>query len=89
MPRKNWINTRFRANIHITKDKQPRRAAATEEKNMMIYRFTKDGKTYTTAQGKNRFEAQENLELQFQTDLKGATFEEVWKGKVDRTGIVK
>lgn len=66
-----------------------KRQAPTEEKNMMIYRFTKDGKTYTTAQGKNRFEAQENLELQFQTDLKGATFEEVWKGKVDRTGIVK
>jgi hypothetical protein len=55
----------------------------------MIYRFTKDGKTYTTAQGNNRFEAQENLELQFQTDLRGATFEEVWKGRVDRTGIVK
>ena len=55
----------------------------------MIYRFTKDGNTYTTAQGKNRFEAQANLELQFQTDLTGATFEEVWKGRVDRTGIVK
>lgn len=88
MPRKSWINTRFRANIHITKDKHPRRAAAPEE-NKMIYRFTKDGKTYTTAQGKNRFEAQLNIELSFQTDLTGATFEEVWKGKVDRTGIVK
>ncbi|MGO4997799.1 hypothetical protein [Oribacterium sp. Sow4_G1_1] len=56
---------------------------------MMRYRFRKDGKTYTTMQGKNRFEAQESLELQFQTSLKGATFEEIWKGKVDRTGIVK
>lgn len=55
----------------------------------MRYRFRKDGKTYTTMQGKNRFEAQLNLELQFQTSLKGATFEEIWKGKVDRTGIVK
>ncbi|MCH4013816.1 MAG: hypothetical protein LKE64_05760 [Solobacterium sp.] len=56
---------------------------------MMRYRFRKDGKTYTTMQRKNRFEAQESLELQFQTSLKGATFEEIWKGKVDRTGIVK
>jgi hypothetical protein len=59
-----------------------------EDKNMR-YRFRKDGKTYTTMQGKNRFEAQLNLELQFRTSLKGATFEEIWKGKVNRTGIVK
>jgi hypothetical protein len=55
----------------------------------MTYRFAKNGKTYTTAQGKNRFEAQLNLELQFQTSLQGATFEEIWKGRVERTGIVK
>ena len=63
----------------------------TEDKAMTkaSYRFIKDGNTYTTAQGNNRFEAQLNLELQFQTDLKGATFEELWKGKVERTGIVK
>jgi hypothetical protein len=84
MNRKNWISIRFRVIYVHAKGKQPR-----EDKNMMRYRFRKDGKTYTTMQGKNRFEAQENLELQFQTSLKGATFEEIWKGKVDRTGIVK
>lgn len=54
----------------------------------MLYRFIKEGKTYSTKQGKNRFEAQQNLELQFQISLEGATFQEIWKGKLDRTGRV-
>ncbi|MGN1022944.1 MAG: hypothetical protein ACI4OJ_05550 [Lachnospiraceae bacterium] len=85
MTQKNWISIRFRVIYVHAKGKQH----PTEDKDMMKYRFIKDGKTYTTTQGRNRFEAQLNLELQFQTDLKGATFEEIWKGKVDRTGIVK
>ena len=74
---------RHQSEYTVTKTKKP-----TEDRDM-TYRFTKNGKTYTTRQGQNRFEAQLNLELQFQTSLKGATFEEIWKGKVERTGIVK
>ena len=37
----------------------------------------------------NRFEAQLKAELRWQVDLKGATFEEIYKLKVVRTGIVK
>lgn len=52
------------------------------------YRFTKDGRTYCEG-GMNRFEAQLKAELRWQVDLKGATFEEIYKLKVVRTGIVK
>lgn len=54
---------------------------------MTIYRFIINGKTYN-AKGANRFEAQNAIEL-MGVNLKGATFEEVWKLKVVRTGIVK
>lgn len=55
---------------------------------MTTYRFTINGKTYT-AKGDNRFEAQNKIELANNINLNGATFEEVWKLKVVRTGIVK
>lgn len=54
---------------------------------MTMYRFTKNGKTYT-AGGNNRFEAQNTIELANNVDLTGATFEEIWKLKVIRTGRV-
>jgi hypothetical protein len=81
----------FRRGVIYVHAKGEGRTNKTEDKAMTntSYRFKKDGNTYTTAQGNNRFEAQLNLELQFQTDLTGATFEELWKGKVERTGIVK
>lgn len=52
-----------------------------------IYRFTKDGKTYS-ANGKNRFEAQMNAELQWHVDLTGASYEEIYKLRVVRKGTV-
>lgn len=52
------------------------------------WRFTKNGKTYT-AGGDNRFDAQLDIELQWRINLIGATFEEVYKLKTVRTGIVK
>jgi hypothetical protein len=56
--------------------------------NHTHYTFTKDGKKYS-ANGKNRFEAQDNIELQFGINLKGATFEEVYKTRTVYTGIVR
>lgn len=50
--------------------------------------FKKGGKEYS-ANGKNRFEVQNKLEMQFRTDLTGAAFEEIYKLRVIRTGIVK
>ena len=55
---------------------------------MSMYRFTLNDKTYSTC-ANNRFDAQLNLEIAFGITLIGATFEEVWKLKVIRTGIVK
>ena len=52
------------------------------------YTFTKDGKTYSAA-GANRFDAQLSIELAYGIDLKGATFEEVYKLRVVRTGKVR
>ena len=75
-----YVHAKGKGHTNKTEDKAMTKAS---------YRFIKDGNTYTTAQGNNRFEAQLNLELQFQTDLTGASFEELWKGKVERTGIVK
>ena len=40
------------------------------------YTFRKDGKAYS-ANAKNRFEAQDQIELAFGISLSGATFEEV------------
>lgn len=54
---------------------------------MTTYRFTINNTTYT-AKGNNRFEAQNAIELKG-INLTGATFEEVWKLKVVRTGVVK
>lgn len=50
--------------------------------------FKKNGKAYS-ANGKNRFEAQDKLEMQFRIDLTGAAFKEIYKLRVIRTGIVK
>ena len=51
------------------------------------YTFKKDGKNYSAA-ANNRFEAQDKIELAFGISLKGATFEEVYKLRVVRTGTV-
>ena len=62
----------------------------TKEKNRMntSYTFYKDGKKYS-GKGANRFEAQENIGLQWGISLKGAKFEEIYKLRVIRTGKVK
>lgn len=53
------------------------------------YTFTtKNGSSYS-AKGNNRFEAQQNIELAWGIDLTGATFEEVYKLRVVRTGTVR
>ena len=52
------------------------------------YTFYKDGKKYSS-KGANRFEAQENIELQWGISLKGAKFEEMYKLRVVRTGKVR
>ena len=52
------------------------------------YTFRKDGKAYS-ANAKNRFEAQEKIELAFGISLSGATFEEIYKLRVVRTGKVR
>ena len=61
-----------------------------EGKNMKrtTYTFKKDGKAYSAA-ANNRFDAQEKIELAFGIDLEGATFEEVYKLRVVRTGKVR
>ena len=69
--------------MYTTKDKP------TEEPNMKntTYTFTKNGKAYS-ANAKNRFEAQDKIELAFGIDLEGATFEEIYKLRVVRSGRV-
>ena len=64
------------------------------------YTFKKNGKAYS-AKANNRFEAQDQIELAFGISLKdqielafgislkGATFEEVYKLRVVRTGKVR
>ena len=52
------------------------------------YTFRKDGKAYS-ANAKNRFEAQDQIELAFGISLSGATFEEIYKLRVTRTGAVR
>ena len=54
----------------------------------MIYRFSKDGHTYSV-KGANRFDAQATAELIFGIKLTGATFEEVYKSKVIRSGKIR
>lgn len=51
-----------------------------------FYRFTKNGHTYSV-KGDNRVDAQDIAEMMFHVDLHGATFEEVYKLHVVRTGI--
>lgn len=53
------------------------------------YRFTTEDGTRYTVTGNNRFQAQSHIELGHHIDLTGATFEEVYKGKVEMRGIVK
>lgn len=53
-----------------------------------IYRFHKDGRKYS-GKGANRFEAQNDLELQWGISLKGAIFEEIYKLQVVRMGKVR
>jgi hypothetical protein len=63
--------------------------ARTEETKMhTTYTFKKNGKAYS-AKANNRFEAQDQIELAFGISLKGATFEEVYKLRVVRTGKVR
>lgn len=50
--------------------------------------ITKDGARYSSM-GKNRVEAQWNIEFSFNIDLTGARYEEIYKLRVVRTGIVK
>ena len=52
------------------------------------YNFLINGHKYSV-KGINRFDAQLNAELMFGISLKGAKFEEVYKLRVVRTGIVK
>ena len=53
-----------------------------------IYTFRKDGKTYSVT-GQNRIDAQDKIEMAFHISLLGATFEEVYKLRVVRTGTVR
>lgn len=57
-------------------------------KNNTFYEFEKNGKKYTAA-GKNRYEAQADIEIANGIDLTGATFTEIYKLRVMRKGIVK
>ncbi len=54
----------------------------------ITYTFHKNGHSYST-KGNNRFEAQTSIEVRFHINLTGATFEEIYKMKTIRTGIVK
>lgn len=54
----------------------------------MVYRFTKDGHRYSV-KGDNRIDAQANAEIIFGVKLSRAMFEEIYKGKVIRQGIVR
>ena len=53
-----------------------------------FYRFHLNGITYN-ATGANRFDAQGNAERANGIDLTGARFEEIYKLRTVRTGIVK
>lgn len=52
------------------------------------YTFTKDGKKYSS-KANNRFDAQLNIEITYGISLEGATFEEIYKLRTVRTGIVR
>ena len=60
-----------------------------KEDNMnTFYRFHLNGITYN-ATGANRFDAQGNAERASGIDLTGARYEEIYKLKTVRTGIVR
>ena len=75
----------IRVNLHIPKGKTKHKEETKTHKNDP---FKKNGKAYS-AKANNRFEAQEQIELAFGISLKGATFEEVYKLRVVRTGKVR
>ena len=53
------------------------------------YEFTtKEGRTYR-AEGLNRFDAQQKIELAWGISLTGATWTEIYKLREVRSGIVK
>ena len=52
------------------------------------YTFRLNDREYSAA-GKNRFEAQDSIELKYQISLSGAIYKEIYKLKVVRTGKVK
>jgi len=52
------------------------------------YTFTKNGKKYS-ARGSNRFDAQVSIEAAYGISLEGAKFEEIYKLRTVRTGIVR
>ena len=57
-------------------------------KSNTTYTFTtSDGKSYS-ASGKNRFEAQQRIELACGINLDGARFAEIYKLRTIRTGRV-
>lgn len=53
-----------------------------------IYTFRKNGKAYSI-KANNRIDAQDMIELTYGISHKGATFEEVYKLRVVRTGKVR
>lgn len=54
-------------------------------KKRNIYTFHKDGKNYSIA-ANNRYDARNSIELSFGIDLAGATYEELYKLRVVKTG---
>lgn len=53
------------------------------------YEFTtKEGRTYR-AEGQNRFDAQQKIELAWRIDLTGATWTQIYKLREGARGIVK
>ena len=72
----------FRVIYRLPKNKED------EDMKRTTYTFKKDGKNYSAA-ANNRFEAQDQIELAFGISLSGATFEEINKLRVTRTGTVR
>ena len=74
--------------IMVSQGKENNEREDKNMKNNTIYEFEKNGKKYTAA-GKNRFEAQADIEIANGIDLNGASFTEIYKLTVVRKGIVK
>ena len=60
-----------------------------EEDKAAAFPFSQGTSKAYSAAANNRFDAQEKIELAFGIDLTGATFEEVYKLRVVRTGKVR